>query len=206
MKANEQMLEKSNLYAPTDGMIGQLMIEEGEAVTPNTLVGTHVQTNYVQAEFGVVERELTKISLGQKAKIYVDAYPDKTFEGTIENISPVVAGQSRTSTAKIRIENPEGFLLPGMFARIRVLLYSKRNTLVVPADAVMGKEKDTEVYLIDPQNNTVSKRGVTVGYMRPDYAQIEEGLSEGDQVAITNLEKLQDGAKVKVLEVQEAEL
>jgi len=206
VKANESTLEKSNLYAPTDGMIGELNVEEGEIVTPNTLVGSHIQIDYVQAEFGIVERELKKISLGQKAKVYVDAYPDQTFEGTIENISPVVAGQSRTATVKVRIENPEGLLLPGMFARIRVLLFSKRNTLVVPTDAIVGKDKDTEVFLVDPTAGTVAKRGITVGYKRPDYAQIEEGLSEGDLIAVTNLEKLQDGMGVKVLETQEAEM
>jgi len=206
LKANESTLEKSNLYAPTDGMIGELNIEEGEIVTPNTLVGSHIQVDYVQAEFGVVEREMNKISLGQKAKIYTDAYPDQTFEGTIENISPVVAGASRTATARIRIENPEGELLPGMFARIRVLLYSKRNALVIPTDAIIGKDRDTEVFVIDQETNTVSKRGITVGYRRPDYSQIEEGLVEGDLIAITNLEKLQDGSEIKLLEIQEAEI
>jgi membrane fusion protein (multidrug efflux system) len=206
VKANESTLEKSNLYAPTDGMIGELNIEEGEIVTPNTFVGSHIQVDYVQAEFGVVEREMNKISLGQKAKVYVDAYPDETFEGTIENISPVVSGTSRTATARVRIENPEGDLLPGMFARIRVLLYSKRNALVIPTDAVIGKDRDTEVFVINPEGDTLMKRGITVGYTRPDYSQIEEGLVEGDLIAITNLEKIQDGMEVKVLEVQEAEI
>jgi membrane fusion protein (multidrug efflux system) len=200
------MLEKSNLNAPTAGMIGELNIEEGEAVTPNTLIGTHIQIDYVQAEFGIVEREMTKISLGQKAKVFVDAYPDKTFEGTIENISPVVAGQSRTANARVRIENPEGLLLPGMFARIRILLYSKRNALVIPSDAILGKEKETEVFIVDAKTNMAAKRGITVGYSRSDYSQIEEGLSEGELVAITNLEKLQDGIEVRILETQEAEL
>jgi len=206
VKANESTLEKSNLYAPTDGMIGELYVEEGEIVTPNTLLGTHIQVDYVHAEFGVVEREMTKISLGQKAKVYVDAYPDETFEGTIENIAPIVAGQSRTANARIRIENPEGLLLPGMFARIRVLLFSKRNTLVIPTDSVMGKEEEAEVFVLDPETNIVSQRGVTVGYTRPDYSQIEEGLSEGDLIVITNLEKLKDGMEVRLLETQEAEI
>ncbi|HXV28526.1 MAG TPA: efflux RND transporter periplasmic adaptor subunit, partial [bacterium] len=132
MKANESMLEKSNLYSPTAGMIGELSVEEGEAITPNTLLGTHISTEFVYAEFGIVERDVNKIALGQKARVFVDAYPDKTFEGVIENISPVVTGTSRTATVKVRLENPERLLLPGMFCRVRILLYSKKNTLVVP--------------------------------------------------------------------------
>jgi len=206
MKAQEAILEKSNLYAPSAGMIGELNVEEGEAVTPNTLLGTHIMTEYVYAEFGVVERDVNKIALGQKAKVFIDAYPDKTFEGVIENVSPVVAGTSRTATAKVRVENPERLLLPGMFARVRVLLYSKKNTLVIPADSLQGAEGEQFVYVINTEKNTVEKRPVTIGYKRPDYCQVDAGISEGETIAISNLEKLEDGAKIRLLETQEAEI
>ena len=92
MKANEAMLEKSNLYAPSSGMLGDLNVDEGENISQNTLIGTHINTEYVYAEFGIVERDVQKITLGQKAKVFVDAYPDKTFEGVIENIAPQISG------------------------------------------------------------------------------------------------------------------
>lgn len=287
MKANEAMLEKSNLYAPSAGMIGELNIEEGETITQNTLLGTHIMTEYVYAEFGVVERDVNKIALGQKARVFVDAYPDKTFDGVIENVAPVVAGSSRTATVKVRIENPDRLLLPGMFTRIRILLYSKKNTLVVPSDAVQGKEGEQFVYVVhsgqgplikqsakkdaasqlaasaekgasteqpqlQPDGNekgepgvssdkaakekmtaaqnsskkkdkksgageavvepekeeelTVKKRPITVGYTRPDYTQIDAGLSEGEVIAVSGLERLEDSKKVRLLETQEAEI
>lgn len=256
VKAAETMLEKSNLYAPSAGMIGELNIEEGEAVTPNTLLGSHISTEYVYAEFGVVERDVNKIALGQKARVFVDAFPDKTFEGVIENISPVVAGTSRTATAKVRIENPDRLLLPGMFARIRILLYSKKNTLVVPTDAIQGGQGEQFVYVIhlteeapapglpvvapegaaqsgllqmfkmkskekkakggkespataekkDKNTGTIEKRPITVGYTRPDYSQIDAGISEGELIAISGLERLGDGKNIRLLETQEAEV
>lgn len=206
VKANESMLEKSNLYAPSAGMIGQLNIEEGETVTANTLLGTHIMTEYVYAEFGVVERDVNKIALGQKAKVFVDAYPDKGFEGVIENVAPVVTGTSRTATARVRIENPEGTLLPGMFARIRILLYSKKNTLVIPTDAIQGKEGEQFVFVIQPEKKVVEKRAVAIGYTRPDYSQVDAGVSEGELMAITSLDKLEEGKEVKLIETQEAEI
>jgi len=205
VKAHESMLEKSNLYAPTAGMIGELKIEEGETVTPNTLLGSHIMTEYVYAEFGIVERDVNKIALGQKARVFVDAYPDKTFEGVIENVAPVVGGTSRTATARVRIENPERLLMPGMFARIRILLYSKKNTLVVPTDALQGSEGEQYVFVVHQDQETAEKRAVTVGYTRPDYSQIDAGLSEGELVAVSGLERLEDGTKIRLLETQEAE-
>jgi len=205
VKMNEAMLEKSNLYAPSDGMIGQLYVEEGEAVTPNTLIGSHVTTDMVFAEFGVVERDVGKLQLGQKARIYIDAYPDKTFEGIVENIAPVVTGTSRTATGRIRIENPEATLLPGMFARIKILLYSKRNALVVPTDSVQGAEEETFVFVANARDNTVSKRNIKIGYKRSDYSQVDAGLEEGELVCVSSLEKLAEGQQVKIVEQQQAE-
>ncbi|PIQ87438.1 MAG: hypothetical protein COV74_00775 [Candidatus Omnitrophica bacterium CG11_big_fil_rev_8_21_14_0_20_45_26] len=205
-KANEIMLEKSNLYAPTAGTIGELNIEEGEAVTQNTLVGTHLSTNYVLAEFGVTERDLNKLSLGQRARVFVDAYPEKTFDGTIDGVGSVVVGQSRTANVKVRIENPENLLVPGMFARIKILLYQKKNTLVVPTDALMGKENDYSVMVIDPDRKTVRSQPVVVGYQRTDYAQIDSGVREGDLIVITGLDRVKDGREVRIIETQEAEL
>ncbi|MFA6599805.1 MAG: efflux RND transporter periplasmic adaptor subunit [Candidatus Omnitrophota bacterium] len=206
VKAHEAMLEKSNLYAPSAGMIGELSIEEGETITPNTLLGTHVMTEYVYAEFGVVERDVNKIALGQKARVFVDAYPDKTFEGVIENVAPVVAGTSRTATVKVRLENPERLLMPGMFARVRILLYSKKNTLVVPTDSVQGSEGEQFVYVVHTDKETAEKRAIAIGYTRPDYSQVDAGLSEGELIAVSGLEKLEDGKKIRLLETQEAEI
>ncbi len=157
MKANESMLEKSNLYAPSSGMLGDLNIEEGENISQSTLIGTHINIEYVYAEFGIVERDVQKITLGQKAKVFVDAYADKTFEGVIENIAPQISGTSRTSTAKVRIENPEGLLMPGMFARVRIMLYSKKDALVVPTDAIQGGEGEKFVYVIKLPEGAASK-------------------------------------------------
>ena len=261
MKANESMLEKSNLYAPSSGMLGDLNVEEGENISQSTLIGTHINIEYVYAEFGIVERDVQKITLGQKAKVFVDAYPDKTFEGVIENIAPQISGTSRTSTAKVRIENPEGLLMPGMFARVRIMLYSKKDALVVPTDAIQGGEGEKFVYVIkmaggasrtEPkvagamgssglgallamtggakgqqkiekkddkgggkpaekvsskiEGGTVEKRPVTVGYTRTDYSQIDAGVTEGEIIAMTGFERLEDGKKIRLIETQEAEL
>lgn len=205
-KANEVILEKSNLYAPTAGTIGELHVEEGETITQNTLVGTHLSTDRVFAEFGVTEKDLNKLSLGQRAKVFVDAYPDKTFDGTIESIGGVVIGQSRTASVKIRIENLENILVPGMFARIKILLYQKKNALVVPADSLQGKENDFSVFVIDEDEKTVHAQPIVVGYQRTDYVQVDSGVREGDLVAITALDRLKEGNKVRIIETQEAEL
>lgn len=179
MKANESMLEKSNLYAPSSGMLGDVNVEENEAITQSTLIATHINIEYVYAEFGIVERDVQKISLGQKAKVFVDAYPDKTFEGVIENISPQITGTSRTSTAKVRVENPERLLMPGMFARVRVLLYSKKDALVIPTDAVQGGEGEKFVYVVKPPESAQKKEEAPAIKPAAGLAGLSQGIVQG---------------------------
>jgi len=206
VKANESMLEKSNLYAPSAGTIGELNVEEGETITANTLIGTHVSTEKVVAQFGVTERDFNKISLGQKAKVFVDAYPDKTFEGVVDNVAPVIVGTSRTADVRVKIENPENLLLPGMFARVRILLYQKKDTLVAPNDALQGKENEQFVFVVKPDDKKAVKTPVVVGYSKVDYAQIDSGIRENDLIVVSGFERLKEGAKTRIIETQEAEL
>lgn len=81
-------------------MLGGLNVQEGENVSQSTLIGIHINTAFVYAEFRIVERDVQKISVGQRAKVFVDAYPDKNFDGVIENVAPQISGTSRTSTAR----------------------------------------------------------------------------------------------------------
>ena len=131
----------------------------------------------VVAEFGITEREINKISLGQGAKVFVDAYPDKVFEGTVENIAPVIIGTSRTADVRVRIENPEGLLLPGMFARIKISLFQKKNTLVVPNDAIQGKENEQFVYVVSPEekNRSAGSSGTPAAIGGPGKAVSSSG-------------------------------
>ena len=203
VRADEAILEKSNLYAPSAGMIGELNIEVGEAVTSNTLLGTHILTEYVKAEFGVIERDVSRIAADQIAIVYVDAYPGKIFNGAVYRISPIVTGTSRTATADVKIPNKEGLLLPGMFARIKILLFEKDKAIVIPTEAIIKVKGKDVVYMIDEKQSTVAMRQVDVEYSQSDYSVIRDGLEKDELIALTSLDKLKPGTKVEVLEKQQ---
>ena len=201
-------LDKTLLYAPQDGVIGKRDAEVGEFVTPNDRVATLMDIHEVQVEVGIIERDINKIALGQGASITVDAYPQKQFSGVIDNIFPVVEGESRTLTAKIRIANDSQAepLLPGMFARVQVNLAEFEKALLVPSVSVSDTDHDgvfDSVYLIDDED-VVHLKQVKVQYDKAtDYWVIAEGVQEGELVVVEPPENLQDGTKVQVVEVQE---
>ena len=155
----------------------------------------------------VIEKDINRVALGQKAKITVDTYPGVEFEGQIENIAPIVEGRSRTLTVKIRIknDNPRGTLLPGMFARIWVSVYEKKNTIRLPGACLYDLNNDGEfdsVYVVTSEN-IAKATPVRIGYVSTDYIEIIDGLREGEQVVSETMAELKDGVKVDVIEVQE---
>lgn len=207
-------LAKTNLYAPIDGVMGPRDAEEGEFVTSQDTVSSLLEIDDVLVEVGIVERDIEKIKLGQKAEIFVDAYPNIVFEGKVDNIFPVVEGKSRTLTTKIKVHNPEGILLPGMFSRAEISIIELKDALIIPSTGlILTKGKTTLSPVIPGQSfemgkdemetGTIQLRQVTIGYMTRDYVQITEGLDEGDLVVIEAQGELKDSMKVRISAIEE---
>jgi len=207
-------LEKTNLYAPIKGVMGPREAEQGEFVTPQDRLALFLGIDKVLVEVGIVERDINKIKLGQKAKVFVDAYPDIAFEGTIDNIFPVVEGRSRTLTAKIKLNNPEGLLLPGMFCRAEVVIIELKDALLIPSTSLIPTEQGITLVPVIPgqsietgedeiKTGTVQLRPITIGYKTSDYVQVTQGLKEGDLVVIESRGKLKDNTPVHIAAIEE---
>lgn len=195
-------LEKTKLYAPRDGVIGSKNIEAGEVVTPQTKLASLISIDDVYAEVGVIEKDIEKLSIGQKAEVTVDSHRDTVFEGAIDNIFPIVEGRSRTLTAKIKVSNPEKKLLPGMFARVRIYLTDLKAAIMVPSDSII-KLGSISVIPVVAEGDIVQLRKVETGYATSDKTQITKGLREGDLVVTETQAELRDGLKVKIIETIE---
>lgn len=214
MELAENELKKTSLYAAREGVMGRREAEESEFITPQDKVGSLLEISEVLIEVGVVERDIEKIKLGQKARVYVDAYPNFTFEGSVDNIFPVVEGKSRTLTVKIKVPNPNGLLLPGMFSRAEIFICELKGAFVVPSVALIRTGGVVLVPVIPAQSikkdeegaqvGIVQLRKVNLGYVTTDYAQIIEGLNEEDLVVTETQGELKDNAKVKIVGMEEA--
>ena len=218
-------LDKTYLYAPRDGVMGTRDAEVGEFVTNNDKITTLIDDSDVFVEIGVIERDIGRVKVGQKAKIFVDPYPEVDFKGKVDNVSPVVEGRSRTQSVKIRTNNAKKLLLPGMFARVLTDIYSKENAVVIPNTALNKTEKGYIVFVVHKaesdeleddlaidekalmdgagESGSVEARPVFFEYRSSDFSVIKEGLEEDELVVVETQEKLQDKMKVIITEVQE---
>ena len=198
-------LGKTVLKAPMDGVMGTREAEVGEYVTPQVVVAKLMDVSAVFVELGIIERDIERIRLGQRVKISVDSLPNTPFEGKIDNLAPLIEGKSRTLTAKVKVENTQGRLLPGMFARAEIAVFEKPDTLVVPTSALRDNDGDGKfesVFVVEQE--TAHTKPITLGYLTTDYAEISQGIQEGEQVVTETRGALKDGSKVTLLEAEEA--
>ncbi len=141
-------LDKTNIYAASGGLLGSRIMDVGSFVTPYDKVGVFVDIDKVYAEFNIIEKDVPKIALGQKVEVFSDAYPNKSFNGVIDRVAPIIEGRSRTENVKVELSNKEGLLKPGMFVRALIATYEKKDDIVIPSSALKKKESEYFVYVI----------------------------------------------------------
>jgi HlyD family secretion protein len=129
LKEIEVYFRETKIYAPADGVILSRVAEEGEVVNPGQVIYTMVDLNKLYIKVYIPEPELGKVKLGQQARVYVDAYPDRYFNGTLTRVyeqaeftpKNVETKDERVKLvfgAEVSVENPEGLLKPGMPADV----------------------------------------------------------------------------------------
>jgi len=198
-------VQKTQMYAPMDAFMGTREADPGEFVNANTKIGSIFDITNVFIELGVIEKDVRKIQLGQKVSIFVEAYPGADFSGTVEKIPAIVEGKSRTMPLKIKINNTDNLLKPGMFVRSKVFVFEKDEALIVPALSLIDSDGDgsfDSVFVIE-YGEKVTLREIKVGYVTTDYAEVVEGLEEGEEIVVETAGQLDDGTKVEITDIEE---
>lgn len=186
--------EKAPVESPLTGIIGRVYVDKGENVTTQTPIALVVDMRQVEIDLDIPEKYYSRIALGQKARIMVDAYPDEEFIGYVTKISPVVELSTRAAPIEITIGNQQSKLRSGMFSKVSLVLAEHKNVPVIPKEAILGKEPNLYVYVIESQKAVLRK--ITLGVRHGPYYEIKDGLRQGDLVVIMGQQKLYEGAMV----------
>lgn len=191
--------EKAPVESPLDGIVGEVYVDIGSKVSPQSPVALVVNMEEVKVEINVIERDLPKIKLGQIAYVKVDAYPQEIFEGKVEKISPIVDLVWRTSPIEIEIPNSDYRLKPGMFARIKILIRGKQNVLIIPRDAIIKEDGLRYVFIVD-KDNKVHQQKIELGLHENNKFEVINGLAEGQIVVTMGNIRLKEGDTVEIIQ------
>ncbi len=195
LKQLEEQLGYTDIESPLDGVVLSRDVEIGDAVSSilvlgssATLVMTLGDTSSVYVLGKVDESDIGKVYLGQPARIKVESFKDKTFNGVVTKISPMGVEKDNVTTFEVRvsINNPGGELKAEMTANAEILLEEHKNVLQIPEGAIIyDKDKNASVEVPDPSAKDGERKvAVKIGISNGAKTEVLAGLKEGDQVVL----------------------
>jgi Cu(I)/Ag(I) efflux system membrane fusion protein len=168
------------LNSPASGVVAELGVREGVAVTPGITLFRIAGLEKVWAVAEVPEAQAVSLTRGQKVKAVLQADASQTFDGELKEILPQVSASTRTLQARFEVDNKGGKLTPGMLLRLQVA-GPVSSRLVVPSEVVIRTGKRA-VVLVRKGNGSFESRDVAVGQEVGDDIEVTQGLTEGEQV------------------------
>lgn len=183
------------LTAPASGVISELAVREGVAVTPGMTLFRIAGLEQVWAIAEVPEAQALQLARGQRVKATLQADASQSFTGVLKELIPEVNATSRTLKARFEVDNRGGKLIPGMLLRLQVAGPSTTR-LVAPAEAIIRTGQRAVVIVRGP-NGSFQPRDVSLGVDLGDQLEILQGLKEGDEVVASGQFLVDSEARLK---------
>jgi membrane fusion protein (multidrug efflux system) len=187
-------LAKHTILAPFSGIVGIRTLSAGAFVAIGTTVVNLEKIDVLKLDFKIPEIFLADVQVGQTVDVTVDALPKRTFAARIYAIDPLIDVNGRALQIRARLDNPEGVLRPGLFARVVVRGRTEREVVLVPESAVVPRAGETYIFRVEDGKAVESK--VDLGTRRAGMVEITNGIMGGATVVVAGHQRLKNGAPV----------
>ncbi len=167
-------LTRARVGAPFSGRVANLLVSQGHRVRVGDELMTVVDIDPIKVEVRVLEAEVGLLAAGRVAQVTFAAFPGKTFIGHIETINPVIDTDSRTARVTVRMPNPGGRILPGMYARVSLEARRFPDRILVPKSAVLERDRRTMLFVYegDQRSGLAKWNYVTTGLENDSLVEI----------------------------------
>jgi len=194
------------IRAPMSGIIANKRVSEGDMAAPGIPLCDIMTEDPVKVLLKIPEREVALIRLEQSVGIALDAYPDRTFRGTVAKILPYMDSSTRTNEVEVSLPNPaddssgQRPLKPGMFGRATIVTREKPNALAVPERALLmadGAASGEMIAFVVVKGDIAEKRTVKTGIRQGELIEAVSGLDENESVVVRGQYGLENGEPVQ---------
>jgi len=203
------VLDKMHIRAPFAGKLGVTAVSPGQYIRQGEVVISLQAVNPLLIDFNVPQRQLSMLKVGQRLRLNSDAYAGREFTGEISAIDSRVNASTRNVRIEAKVENPNGELLPGMYAEVRVETGESERHLTLPQTAVSYNAYGSTVFLARPASDNTADDAepamplaeqvfVKTGLRRGDQIAVLEGVKSGDVVVTSGQMKLKNGTPLIV--------
>ncbi len=205
LRLAETNLANTRLLAPFSGYVAQRNLDPGAAVsaqsagTSTTSLGILLiqDVSSVKVQIEVPERHVARVAVGTPVRITVDPYKSETFSGVVARVVHNLDPRTRTMGVEVDIPNRDGRLKPGMFARVDLVLETRKSALMIPVEGLrLGEAKPTVMVVRSGVAETVP---VEPGIADGGRLEIVNGLTEQDEVIVQGKDLVKPGQRVRAV-------
>ncbi|MCP5270257.1 MAG: efflux RND transporter periplasmic adaptor subunit [Burkholderiaceae bacterium] len=191
----QAQLARLRVLAPFDGQAGIRQVNVGDYVKDGADIVTVVDASQVWVDYRLPERYAARVRPGQTVDVVLDALPDRRFAGRVEAVEARVEADGRALLVRARLDNRDGLLTPGMFARTRTEFGVREQALVVPEEALVPEGgKQYILRVVDTDQGPMAERlEAQLGMRVPGKVEVLEGLAAGDRVVTAGQARLMRG-------------
>jgi RND family efflux transporter MFP subunit len=191
-------LRDTRVVAPFTGVVESRLVSGGESVSRGATLFTIVRNDILELAAAVPARNAANVEPGQRVRFQADG---RQFEGTVARVSPTVDPRSRSITVYIQIPNASGALKGGTLARGQIIARTVPDALLLPVAAIRQAPGGGDPFVYRIQDDRITRAPVSLGIVDEarGFAEVLEGLSEGDRVVVGNVGLLGEGMEVQVI-------
>ncbi len=198
LRLAQKRLDDAIIHAPISGIVSKRYLDLGGMAVPTAPLFEIVNIDTVKASVDVIESQLGDLALNQHATIEIDGI-DTPMSGSIVFISPTLEVMRRTAKVEVLIDNPEGTIKPGMFAKVTVPVKIHTDAIIISRTSLIG-DADTKTQNVFVVENGVSqRRPVEIGLLRGAEVEVVSGITEGEAIVVAGQHSLKDGESVRVV-------
>jgi len=184
--------------------VGERFVDEGALLKVNEPIVSVLENNPLTAVVYVIERDYQKIKVSQQSIVTTDAYPDKTFTGSVVRIAPLLKESSRQARVEIEIPNRDQLLKPGMFVRAQIEFARHDKATLIPFAALVRREGKEGIFIAEPNNLKARFVPVTTGIINGELVEVIEPNISGLVVTMGN-HLLEDNSVITLPEKKRSE-
>ena len=193
-------LNNTIIKAPISGVISDKALNIGQMVSQGAALAKVNDISSVYATIQIPQEKISGAKIGQAATVTIEGN-DKTYNGAIQTMDLSADTSSRVFNCKIKIDNGDKSLLPGIFGKVQLISEQKTEIITIPINALVGSEGNYSVFIND--NGKAKKQKITIGETDENNVEIVSGVKDGDIVICSNTGSLQDGNEIEVTSKQD---
>jgi len=181
LEKSRKIKKQLHIHTPVKGTVTRIGSRQGQYVTPKTELYMVVDLSQVWVYADVYEYELPWIKVGDEVEMSLASVPGKIFSGRLGYIYPYAEAKTRTTKVRVIFDNPDQLLRPDMFAEVTIHSDVNKNSIVIPAQAVIRSGARSQVFVVT-EPGKFEPRLVTLGIESSGKVAVLSGLTEGEEV------------------------